>query len=158
MRIDFCTKFVLTVIALCLMWLSIGGTATSPVAPAQAQECGIGANPTPEQLARRKDALRATRTVNNLEANQPGRARNTYLRQAELPTSPFAAQQSAPSAEFFKKLNFAPGEELMPGWELRLDVTADGGYWFMIKDKTDPCGFAYVSNQTGVIFEAQPIR
>ena len=77
MRIEFYTKFVLTVIALCLMWLSIGGTAMLPAALAQAQECGISANPTPEQLARRKDALRATRTVNTLEANQPGSARKT---------------------------------------------------------------------------------
>ena len=158
MRIAFCTKFVLTAIAVCLMWLPLGGSATPPGALTQPQQCGVGANPTPDQLARRKDALRATRTVNNLEANQPGSARKEYLRQPELPTSPFAAQQSGPSAEFFKKLNFTPGEELLPGWELTLDVTAEGGYWFMIKDKTDPCGFAYVSNQNGVIFEAQPIR
>ena len=37
------------------------------------------------------------------------------------------------------------------------DVT-ERGYWFMIKDKIDPCGFAYVSNQVGVIFNAEPIR
>lgn len=45
----------------------------------------------------------------------------------------------------------------MPGWTLTLDLTPQG-YWFMIKDKTDPCGFAFVSNQDGLIFEAQPIR
>ncbi len=45
----------------------------------------------------------------------------------------------------------------MPGRQLVLDVTADG-YWFMVKDKTDPCGFAFISNQNGLIFEAQPIR
>ena len=45
----------------------------------------------------------------------------------------------------------------MPGWELRLDVTANG-YWFSIKDKTDPCGLTFVSNQQGLILEAQPLR
>lgn len=60
-------------------------------------------------------------------------------------------------SEFFNKLNFTPGQELMPGWELTLDVTQDG-YWFMIKDKTDPCGFAYISNKMGVIYTAEPIR
>jgi hypothetical protein len=102
------------------------------------------------------DALRATRTVNNLEANQPGSATGTYLRHVELPTSRFAQGPSGQN-EFFKKLNFTPGEELMPGWELKLDVTPDG-YWFMIKDKTDPCGFAFISSKVGVIYTAEPIR
>lgn len=32
------------------------------------------------------------------------------------------------------------------------------GYWFMIADLADPCGFAYISNQAGVIFSSEPIR
>jgi hypothetical protein len=28
----------------------------------------------------------------------------------------------------------------------------------MVKDKTDPCGFAFISNATGVIYTAEPIR
>ena len=126
-------------------------------APAFPQECVPGAAPTPEQQARRRAGLQATRTINNLEANQPGSAIRTYLRQADLASSPFAARATGASAEFIKRLNFTPGEEVMPGWQLTLDVTAEG-YWFMLKDKTDPCGFAFVSNQSGLIFEAQPIR
>ena len=38
MRIDSYTKFVLTVIALCLVWLSLGGAALLPSASAQAQK------------------------------------------------------------------------------------------------------------------------
>ena len=34
----------------------------------------------------------------------------------------------------------------------------EAGYWFMIRDMTDTCGFAYISNQNGVIFTAEPIR
>lgn len=37
MRIDFYTKFVLTVIAVCLVWLSLGGRSLLSVASAQAQ-------------------------------------------------------------------------------------------------------------------------
>ena len=44
-----------------------------------------------------------------------------------------------------------------PQWKLTLDVT-ESGYWFMIKDTADPCGFAFISNQAGVIFSAEPIR
>ncbi len=35
MRIDLYTKFVLTVIALCLLWMSLGGTALLPTVQAQ---------------------------------------------------------------------------------------------------------------------------
>ena len=133
------------------------GLIIASAAPAYAQQqCLHGPNETPEQQARRREALTATRTVNNLQANQPGSATNTYLRQVELPTSRFAQGPNGQS-DFFKKLNFTPGEELMPGWQLTLDVTQDG-YWFMIKDKTDPCGFAYISNKIGVIYTAEPIR
>lgn len=124
--------------------------------PVFAQQCLHGANETPDQAARRREALTATRTVNNLQANQPGRATKTYLRQVELPSSPYA-QRDGVQTEFFKKLNFTPGAELLPGWELTLDVTQDG-YWFMIKDKTDPCGFAFISNTSGLIYTAEPIR
>ena len=120
------------------------------------QQCLHGPNETPEQKVRRTEALRATRTVNNLQANQPGARTSTFLRQVELPTSAFAQGPNGQN-EFFKKLNFTPGEELMPGWELKLDVTQDG-YWFMIRDKTDPCGFAFISNTAGVIYTAEPIR
>jgi hypothetical protein len=134
--------------------LALGGLAFTE---ASAQQCVPGAALTPEQTARRREALTAARTVNNLEVNQPGSRTKTYIRQVDLSTSAFATRQAGPAAEFLKKLNFAPGEELTPGWQLTLDVTADG-YWFMIKDKTDPCGFAFVSNQNGVIYSSEPIR
>jgi hypothetical protein len=50
-----------------------------------------------------------------------------------------------------------PGTDILPNWELKLDVNP-AGYWFMIRDKADPCGFAFISNQAGVIFSAEPIR
>ena len=121
-------------------------------APTFAQQCFHGPSETPEQAARRKEALTATRNVNNLEANQPGARSDAYLRHVELASSPFAAR-----SESVKKLNLTPGEDLLPGWQLTLDLTANG-YWFMVKDKSDPCGFAYISNQNGLIFHAEPIR
>ena len=123
---------------------------------AYAQQCLHGAGETPDQAARRREALTATRTVNNLQANQPGRAAKTYLRQVELPTSAFA-QGAGGQTEFFKKLNFTPGAELLPGWELTLDVTQDG-YWFMIKDKTDPCGSPSSATRVGYLYgRAHPL-
>ena len=139
---------------LTLITLGVAALQASPVA---AQQCVPSAARTPEQIARRQDGVRAARTINNLEANQPGNASRKYLSQGELASSPFAAKQTGAAAEFFQKLNFTPGAELMPGWELTLDVTGDG-YWFSIKDKTDPCGLTFVSNQQGLILDAQPIR
>jgi hypothetical protein len=42
MRIDTYTKFILTVIALCLLWLSVGGPAMLPIARAQVIERRTG--------------------------------------------------------------------------------------------------------------------
>ena len=56
-----------------------------------------------------------------------------------------------------KRISLGPEVEILPNWKLTLDVTQKG-YWFMIKDTADPCGFAYISNQAGVIFHAEPIR
>jgi hypothetical protein len=124
--------------------------------PAFAQECLHGPTETPDQKARRVDALHVARTVNNLEANQPGARTRTYLRQVELKSSPFATRPDGQS-EWFRKLNFTPGQDVIPGWALTLDVTQDG-YWFAVKDKTDSCGFRYISSQDGLIFTAEPIR
>lgn len=138
---------------LCILVFAVTYTLA---APAFAQECLHGPSESPDQKARRTEALRLARTVNNLQANQPGARARTFLRQIELPASPFAKGPDAQS-EWFKKLNFAPGQDVMPGWELNLDVTPEG-YWFAIKDKTDACGFRYISNQEGLIFSAEPIR
>ncbi|MGH9371141.1 MAG: hypothetical protein ACRD15_06385 [Vicinamibacterales bacterium] len=133
---------------------SLGGvTRPSAESPAQ-QNCLHGPDSTPEQQARRREALGATRNVNTMQANQPAARGNRYLRHEDLAASPFATKQASPA---FKKLNLTPGEEILPGWQLTLDVSEDS-YWFMIKDKTDPCGFAFISNKAGIIYTAEPIR
>jgi hypothetical protein len=124
--------------------------------PAPQAACLHGPDAAAEQQARRRDALRATRTVNNMQANQAGAAQGRYLKHTELPNSAFARGRGG-QAEFFKKLDLTPGQDLLPGWGLTLDVT-ENGYWFMIKDKTDPCGFAFISNQSGLIYTAEPLR
>jgi hypothetical protein len=129
------------------------GHSATPV-HGRVQACLHGPDETPPERARRRDALTAARNVNNMQANQPGASGKRYLRHEDLAGSPFAQTQTTPG---FKALNLARGEEILPGWVLTLDV-GDDGYWFMIKDKTDPCGFAYISNEQGVIYTAEPIR
>ena len=61
------------------------------------------------------------------------------------------------SNETVRRMSLSPGSEILPGWKLSLDVS-ESGYWFMVQDATDPCGFAYISNQSGLIFTAEPLR
>ena len=123
------------------------------VCPAYAQQCLHGAGETTEQQGRRRQALNAARAVNTIQANRPDRATRQYLRQIELGSSTYALSHRDTVASF----DFSPGQEVLPGWELRLELT-EAGYWFMIRDKTDLCGFAYISNEHGLIYNAEPIR
>lgn len=131
------------------MWLS--------ASTAFAQQCLHGANETADEAARRREALTATRTINNIQVNQPGAAKGQFLRHEDLSSAPFAARMRESANETVKRMSLNPGTDVLPNWQLTVDVTSRG-YWFMIRDKIDPCGFAYVSNQGGLIFQAEPIR
>ena len=116
--------------------------------PSFAQQCLHGPSESPEQAARRRQALAAARLVNTLQANQPGAGQRRYLRHEDLATA-------APNLPATFKL--APADEIVVGWRLTLDVSAKG-YWFAIADTTDACGFRYISSEDGLILSAEPIR
>lgn len=122
-----------------------------------AQACLHGANESTQQAARRIEALTAARTVNNVQFNQPGAASKQFFRHDELARSPYAQRMGTSTSEAVRRISLSPEADILPGWKLTLDVT-QSGYWFMIKDTTDPCGFAYISSQAGVIFQGEPIR
>lgn len=124
-----------------------------PFATAYAQQCLHGAGETPDQTARRRAALAAARTVNNIQYNRPGSSDNVFLSHDDLASAPFAKGMGPAT----NGISLDPQSDLVPGWKLTLNVTSNG-YWFMVKDTTDPCGFAYISNQEGVIFNAEPLR
>ena len=131
--------------------------STLCVLSAHAQQCLHGPGETPDQAARRRDALTATRMINTIQASHPGAVNKVYLSHADLANSPFAAKMRESANEMAKRISLHPDQDILPGWKLTLDLT-EQGYWFMVKDTTDPCGFAYVSNHDGLIFSAQPIR
>lgn len=124
---------------------------------ASAQQCLHGPNETSDEASRRRAALTAARTVNTIQANQPGARSRSYLRQADLGVSPYAQNLQQSADETLRRLSFRPEDEILPKWKLTLDVT-ENGYWFMIRDLADPCGFAYISNQAGLIFNSAPIQ
>ena len=131
--------------------------AATSAAPAAAQQCIHGVGETTDNAARRRQALTAARTINTMQANQPGAAGRRFLRHDELANAPSAPNPREVAGTAANAISLKPGDDIVPGWKLTLDVT-DQGYWFLIKDTVDPCGFAYVSNQNGVIFNAEPIR
>jgi len=122
-----------------------------------AQQCLHGRDETPDQASRRREALTATRTINNIQANRPAATSGLYLRHVELAGAPFAARMRESTNDAIRRISLNPQNDILPGWKLTLDVS-ENGYWFMIKDTVDPCGFAFISNQAGVIFSAEPIR
>jgi hypothetical protein len=103
-----------------------------------------------EQLQRRRAAVAAARAINTLESKYAAAHQHQYAQPADL--EPLAVSMGG-------QLGFSlrPGTEVVPGFQLTLDVTTKG-YWFEIKDTMDPCGFRYISNQDGLIFTAQPMR
>jgi hypothetical protein len=54
---------------------------------------------------------------------------------------------------------FTNGSEILPGWSLRLNLTADGqAYDLMLEDLTDKtCGYAAVTDERGVIRQSKAI-
>lgn len=124
---------------------------------AYAQQCLHGPTETPDQTARRREALTATRTINNIQHNQPGAAQRSFFPHAQLAESPTGKSMTASPNELSRRMSLSPNNDILPGWKLTLDVS-ENGYWFMIKDTTDGCGFAYISNHNGVIYTSEPIR
>jgi hypothetical protein len=98
---------------------------------AQQPACLHGAQETPEQAARKRAALTFTRQVNTLQLKAG--ATGAYL---------LADQIQIPVPE---------------GFEFRL-AAAPKSYAFSLRDNTDPCRFAFFSDQQGLIFQGEVIR
>ena len=101
---------------------------------------------TSEQRDRSVAALGATLAINTAQANYSAKNNRAYATRQELAGYLDAA-----------RYNLIESADIVPGFRLTLD-TGEKGYWFEIADKTDACGFRYISNQNGLIFVAQPIR
>ena len=101
---------------------------------------------TPAQRDRSIAAIAAMRAINTAQSSYSAKNSGKYGRREEL-----AAYLDA------SRYNLIEGAEIVPGFELTLD-RSEKGYWFMITDKTDPCGYRFISNERGLIFAAVPLR
>ena len=122
--------------------------APAPALTAQANSSGLHTpgQESPQQRDRSVAALAAARAINTAQSRFAALNGGKYGRREDLTPHLDAA-----------RYNLLEGADIAPGFTLTLDA-AGKIYWFLIKDKTDPCGFSYISNQDGLIFVAQPIR
>ena len=95
--------------------------------------CLHGRDETAEQAKRRQDALHAVHYVNTAE--------NMGLEKAKR----------------YVPLSQVPGVPVPPGFKLFL-VADNKTYMLAAKDTQDACGFAYFTDETGLVYEAQPIQ
>jgi hypothetical protein len=107
----------------------------------------------PQQLARRRAALSAVRLINTIEAREMNAGR-PYQSASELSLSDYYRTQRAARSETVDLESLATS---LPGWKLAV-TTSPNSYWLMLTDTIDPCGFAFVSNQSGVIYKAEPLQ
>lgn len=112
-------------------------TVANPVAAQQsaAPKCLHEDNELPEQRARRVAALALARDVNTTQAMTFPKSKGLYQ-----PLTNLTLNRPVPEG-------------------FRLQLTTDGaGYSFSVKDTTDPCLFAFFSDQTGVIFHGRALQ
>ena len=56
-------------------------------------------------------------------------------------------------------LHFSDTSEILPGYSLRLNVHADGqGYDVRVQDMTDKQGYAAFSDESGIIWQGEPLH
>jgi hypothetical protein len=55
--------------------------------------------------------------------------------------------------------HFSDMPEILPGWNLRLNVQTDGkGYVLLLDDASDKTGFAWVSDERGIIRQCKSLQ
>jgi hypothetical protein len=132
------------IVAAALLAALAAPPARTPLVQAGAQCLHAPGRESQEERQRSVGALSATRAINTAEA--------AYIQK----TGSFATRQQL-AGLLDARFNLADNAEILPGFVLTLDLTPKG-YWFSIADKTDPCGYRFISNQEGVIFTAYPIQ
>src|SRR5437763_219617 len=102
----------------------------------------VAGQETPQQRDRSVAALAATRAINTAQSSYSSKNKT------------YASREGLAAYLDTVRYNLTEGNDIVPGFTLTLDKT-EKGYWFEVVDKTDTCGFRYISNQKGLIVVAQ---
>lgn len=121
---------------------------------------GTPTRPEKADQARRQVAIGLLRTINTAEVTYHDTNRQFVMWQILLSEHPkyfdkFLAIRGLQQSN----LDFADAPEILPGWNLRLNVHPDGqGYDVLLRDMTDEkCGYAALTDESGVIRQSNAI-
>ena len=133
----------------------------SPLVPQHAQN--MTAQTGEAEHSRHSLAINLLRGINTAEAEYQGRHGGAYAPWEILVTSEeFTGRGMKWAAQLDPQLanaHFAAAPEILPGWRLRLNVTAGGkGYDLLLEDAIDTkCGYAALTDERGVIRQSKPL-
>ena len=143
------TKPALVSMVLAAMLMTVAGDLRSQNTP-----------PAPSDVDRAKHilAINLLRAINTAEVEYRAK-HGFYAARDVLLTSDEFREKWMAKIESMAKAPVSFGPEILPGWSLRLNVTADGqSFDVLLADTTDTsCGYAVVSNETGVIRQSKAI-
>jgi hypothetical protein len=128
---------------------------------AQAPRAGClhqGESATRADRVRREEALQTTRLINTVMAQGQRFGARRFLTWPELANSGALAplrSDGGPMGQLVRKIAWGTSEPL-PGWTIHF-VTVEDAYAFRLRDVRDPCGFSYSSDESGAIYEGNPL-
>lgn len=145
-------RAIASIVVLLVVPLGIANSLRSQDSPARPSD--------PDQ-ARHSLAISLLRAINTVEVSPQSKQR-AYLSKDELLASEEFSGYTTRAARNNPQLagaHISNGPEILPGWVLRLNVTADGqGYDVLLEDTTDKnCGYAAVTDERGVIRQSKAI-
>jgi hypothetical protein len=116
--------------------IAAGRMLVPSVAAQQGSGClnGKGPDETPEQRARRAEAINYTRSLHNAEAS------------------------FFPPNNRYGQMNELSGVNSIPAGASVQHATTEKGYLFSVKGTTGQCAFTIYSDQNGIIYFAEPMR
>ncbi|SRR6266566_833340 len=140
-------------ITLFIMLLGLFTLLYAQIAPARSGET---------EHARRSVAVNLLRGINTGEADYQAK-HGAYVPWDVLDTAEEFTDRgmkwAARNEPLLANIHFGSAPEILPGWRLRLNVTADGkGYDLLLEDATDKtCGYAVITDERGLIRESKVI-
>jgi hypothetical protein len=125
----------------------------SVAASAQTPQAGcLNDVETQAERVRRQEALQATRLINTVAAQ--ARVLGRYLSWSALAGSSVVATMRTDGGtmgQLARKIAWGTPEPL-PGWNMHFVADADA-YAFRMRDVRDSCAFAYLSDESGLIWQ-----
>jgi hypothetical protein len=117
--------------------------------------------PAKADRTRRLVAVGLLRTINTAEVAYPAKNGSFVIWQTLLSDQPKFFDKFLAIAAGLQQsnLHFAATPEILPGWNLRLNVHPDGkGYDVLLRDMTDEkCGYAVLTDESGIIRQSKTI-